>query len=85
MTIVVELLEPALVQSVDDLLSLDPAQVKQVSLRLNPLDGDAQGVETRVEPETTSLLELVRFARAAQNEPTTVELWYRGRFEAFTL
>jgi hypothetical protein len=85
MTLVVELLEPALVQTTDDLLGLDPVQIRQVSLRLNPKDGSGQGVETKADPETTNLGELVSFMRAVQTEPSTVELWFQGRSESLNL
>jgi hypothetical protein len=85
MTLVIELLEAALVQSTEDLLSLDSAQVKQISLRLNPTEGTVRGIETRAAEETTNLGELIAFARAVQTEPTKVELLYRGRSESFTL
>lgn len=85
MTLVIELLEPALVQSPEDLLQLDPAQFRQVSLRLTSLDGSVQGIETQADPLTSNLGEIIAFARKVQTEPTTVELWYRGRQESFEL
>lgn len=84
MTIVIELMEPALAQTADDLAALGSEQIRQVSLRLTSAEERTHGVETKADPATTNLGELVAFAREVQTEPTTVELWYQGRSEAFT-
>lgn len=81
LTVVLELLEPAHVQTAEDLARLDPAQIKSLAIKLVPLGGQGSTVTARVGSEETSIGELLDFLKEAEAENTTVELWFRGRSE----
>lgn len=85
MTLVFDLLEPALVQTTADLVALDPAQIRQASLKLATTGSSARELETVVDLGQTTIAELTEFARAVQSEPAEIEIWYRGRRETISL
>jgi hypothetical protein len=89
MSIIVELLEPALVRSTDDLKQLDLAQVKQVAIKVNAANQSSGEeplyLESRSDQQSGAILTLLEFAETIQPEGTCVEVWFQGRSEEFWL
>ena len=86
MSIVVELLEPALVRSAEDLKLLDLAQVRHVAIKLtseNNWVDEPLYFESKTDQQAAAIATLVEFARITQPSGTSVEIWYQGRSEAF--
>jgi hypothetical protein len=89
LSIVVELLTPAMVASGADIGQLDPSQVSRITLVLTPeaAEGEkaAPRLETEFEHRRTHLIDLVEFARFTQPAGTPVELRFQGRTETLEI
>jgi|GEM_PF-3281981 len=89
LSIIVDLLEPALVSTADELKGLDPSQIRRLEMRLtSDKDGSEDTEPARIDGEVdhrlVSMAELVEFAQATQPNATVVEIWYHGRCESFS-
>ena len=89
LTIELEILEPTLVASSEDLLQLHPSQIRWIAIRLTS-DGDegragaavfsAQSSDSRI-----AVRALVDLAHQSQPHGTPVVVWYQGRSESFVI
>ncbi len=86
LSIELEILEPALVDSAERLLDLHPSQIRWISIRLTT-DGDADALtfSSQADDARTAVRSLVALAQKSQPEGTAVLVWYQGRAERFLL
>lgn len=97
LSIELEVLEPAIVGSADQLMDLHPSQIRWVSIRLTA-DKTADDFADESEEEDGSITfeaqspdtrvairNLVAIAQKSQPEGTEVVVWYQGRSERFQI
>ena len=85
LSIELEILEPALVDSAERLLQLHPSQIRWVSIRLAADEGSEESVafEAKADDSRAAVRSLIALAQRAQPNGTPVKVWYQGRIEQF--
>ena len=89
LSIELDLLEPVIVGSADQLQDLHPSQIRWVSIRLTAetKEGDADPVtfDAHADEARLAIRDLIALAQRAQPEGTTVRVWFQGRSESFRI
>lgn len=83
----IELSEPTLIRTADDLRRLDRSKLQMVEIRLAPQgeDTEASAIVASADPMYLTVAEIVNFADRVQPEGTKVEIRYQGRSEWMTI
>ena len=86
LSIELEVLEPVLLSSADDLLALHPSQIRWISIRLTT-EGEPDGAvfSTQSSDSRLAVQALVDLALGSQPKGTKVVVWFQGRSESFTI
>lgn len=89
LSIELEILEPALVDSADALRGLHPSQIRWIAIRLTTT-GDEGGADAAVFSAQSSdsrvaVRGLVDLAQQSQPQGTAVVVWFQGRSETFLI
>lgn len=89
LSIELELLEPVITGSADQLQDLHPSQIRWVSIRLTAPheEGDSEAVtfEAQADDARAAIRDLIALAQRAQPDGTDVIVWYQGRSETFRI
>lgn len=82
LSIKIDLLEPAKVSSVADIVALDASQIREISICLNCLvDNGNRSVAAVVTSTDSTVQDLIFLAQTTQPEGTSIEIWFQGRSE----